>query len=133
MHQELAGAKRGVVVNVAVLVGSDVGIEEPKFSVFDESVGIFEVGQAAADRFGLSSGKNHATLKFFQQEVVMRSDPINGSIALAGGCRFAFWRFLRAGLSLMRGLAGHGRFHLNSGLRHRAIQPGAGSKTSGLS
>jgi hypothetical protein len=54
-----------------MLVGADVGVEEPELSVLDQAVGIFEVGEASTDGFGLGSGKNHATLKFFQQEVVM--------------------------------------------------------------
>jgi len=60
-----------MVVDVAVFVGTDVGIEQPKFAVLDQAVGIFEVGEAAADRFASVPVKNHATLKFFQQEVVM--------------------------------------------------------------
>src|ERR1700733_14196396 len=38
----------------------------------------------------------------------MRSDPINGSIALAGGSGLASGGFLRARLGLVCGLAGHG-------------------------
>jgi len=53
-----------MVVDVAVLVGADVGVEEPEFAVLDQAVGIFEVGEAAADGFGLGSGKDNAALKF---------------------------------------------------------------------
>ena len=97
-----------MVVDVAVLVGADVGVEEPEFAVLNQAVGVFQVGEAAADGFGLSSGKNNPALKFFQQEVVMGSDPINGGIALSGGGGLALRGFLCAGLGLMRGLAGHG-------------------------
>ncbi len=107
VHEQLAGAERGVVVNVAVLVGADVGVEQPEFAVLDQTVGVFKVGKAAANRFGLGSGKNYSTLKFFQQEVVMRSDPINGSIALTGGGRLAARGFLGTGLGLVCGLARH--------------------------
>jgi hypothetical protein len=108
VHEQFAGAEGGVVVHVAVLVGADVGIEQPEFAIFDEAVRIFEVGEAAANGFGLGSGQHHATLKFFQQEVVMRSDPINSGIALAAGGGLAARRFLRSGLRLMCGLARHG-------------------------
>ena len=53
VHQQLTGAQRGVVMDVAVLVGADVGVEQPEFAVLDQAVGVFEVGEAAADRFGL--------------------------------------------------------------------------------
>ena len=35
VHKQLAGAQRGVVVDVTVLVGADVGVEQPELSVFD--------------------------------------------------------------------------------------------------
>jgi hypothetical protein len=54
-----------------MLVGADVGIEQPDLAVFDQAVRILEVGVASADRFHLSSGKNQSALKFFQQEIVM--------------------------------------------------------------
>jgi hypothetical protein len=85
-----------------------VGVEEPEFAVLDQAVGIFEVGEASADGFGLGSGQNYAAFKFFQQEVVMRSDPINGGVSVAGGCRFASRGFLFAGLGFVGGLARHG-------------------------
>ena len=108
VHEQLAGAEWSVVVHVTVLVGADVSIEQPEFAVLDQAVRVFEVGEAAADGFGLGPGKNYAALKFFQQEVVVGSDPINSGIALAAGGGLAARRFLQGGLGLVCGLAGHG-------------------------
>lgn len=82
---------------------------------------------------GLGSGKNNPALKFFQQEVVMGSDPINGSVALTGGGGLAARGFLRAGLGLVRGLARHGFgfiLAVKGGVRHPASGSKDGSRTS---
>jgi len=46
VSQQFAGAERGMVVDVAVLVGADMAVEQPQFAVFDEPVGVFQVDQA---------------------------------------------------------------------------------------
>ena len=61
---------------------------------------------AGANRFHLGSGQNDAGLKFFQQEVVMRSDPINGGVSFAGGGRVAAGIFLRIRLGLVGRIGG---------------------------
>jgi hypothetical protein len=71
MHQQLAGAQRGVVEDVAVLVGTDVGVQQPDRIVFDQAVGVLKIGEAAPDGLDLGPGEDHPGLKFFQQEVVM--------------------------------------------------------------
>jgi len=71
VHKQFAGAQGGVVVDVSVLVGADVGVEQKDFVVFDQAVGVLEVGQAGADGFDLGAGEGNSGLKFFQQEVVM--------------------------------------------------------------
>src|SRR6266852_8751973 len=76
VHQQLAGAQRSVVEDVAVLVGADVAVEQPEFAVFDEPIGIFKVSAASPDRFDLGSRQGNTRLKFFQQEVIVSSDPI---------------------------------------------------------
>src|SRR3989442_11248259 len=55
VHQQLAGAQRSVVEDVAMLVGADVAVEQPEFAVFDEPIGIFKVGASSPDRFDLGS------------------------------------------------------------------------------
>jgi len=47
VHEQLPGPQGRVVMNVAVLVGTDVGIEQPEFALFHQAVGIFKVSQAA--------------------------------------------------------------------------------------
>src|SRR5437763_5496763 len=103
-----------MVVDIAVLVRPDVGIQEPYSVIFDQSVRIFEVGETSPHRFHLGSGENDARLKFFQQEVVMGSDPINSSVSVTRGSGIPARRFLRIGLSLVCGLARHGSFYLSS-------------------
>ncbi len=48
VHEQLAGAQGGVVVNVAMLVGADMGIQQPEFAIFYQAVRIFQIGEAAA-------------------------------------------------------------------------------------
>jgi hypothetical protein len=91
-----------MVEDVAVIVGADVGIEEPEFAVLEEAVGVLEVGVAGTDGLDLGASEDDARLKFFKQEVVMRSDPIDGSVSFAGGGRVAAGILLRVGLCLMR-------------------------------
>ena len=60
-----------------------------------------------ANRLHFRPGQNDSGLKFFQQEIVMRSDPVNSGIAFAGGRRVAAGIFLQVWLRLMCGLASH--------------------------
>jgi len=71
MYQQLTRAQRRMIEDVAVLVRPDVAIQQPQLAVFDQSVGVFEVGMPSSNRFDLSPSQRHACLKFFQQEVVM--------------------------------------------------------------
>jgi len=71
MHQQFAGAQRGMIMNVSMLIGADVGVQQPDGVVFDQSIGVFKVSQAPADRLYFGTCQNHPRLKFFQQEVVM--------------------------------------------------------------
>ena len=71
MDQQFARTQRGMIEDVAVLVRTDVSIQQPELPVLDQAVGIFEVSEPGTDRFDLGAGQNDAGLKFFQQEVVM--------------------------------------------------------------
>src|SRR5208282_312676 len=97
-----------MVENVSMLIRADVSIQQPKLVAFDQPVGILQVGESSANGLDLRTRQRHAALKFFQQEVVMRGVPINGSISLSRGGRVAVWGFLRVRLGLMCGLARHG-------------------------
>src|SRR5271169_2974367 len=90
-----------------MVVRTDMAIEEPKFAVLDEPVGVLEVGLAGADRLDLGSGENHSCLEFFEQEVVVAGVPIYGSILLPRGGRLAARILLPIGLGLVAGLLGH--------------------------
>jgi len=63
---------------------------------------------AASNGLDLSTTQGNACLKFFQQEVVMRGDPIDSSISLPGGGRIAARILLRIRFGRVRGLPGHG-------------------------
>src|ERR1700739_3309867 len=91
----------------AALVGADVAVEEPKPHVFDDAVGILHVGATTTNGLDFGSGQSHPGFKFFQQEVVMGSDPIDGGVTLATGCGITARAFLCVGFGLVRGLAGH--------------------------
>src|SRR5437868_4252687 len=109
MNQQFAGAQGSVVENVAVLVGANVAVQEPKFAVLNQSVGILEVRTSGPDRLHFSTCQHHTSLKFFQQEIVMSSDPINSGISLPGRRRVATGILLRTGSGLMRLLSCHGQ------------------------
>ena len=70
---------------------------------------------AGANGFHFRTGQYDAGFKFFEQEIVMRSDPIDSSVALPGGGRVAAWTFLRVWSGLVCGLARHSqekRYHI---------------------
>jgi len=48
-----------------------VTIQQPEFTVFDQSVGILEIREASSNRFDFGSSQSDSSLKFFQQEIVM--------------------------------------------------------------
>jgi hypothetical protein len=93
---------------VAVLIGTDMAVEEPEFAVLEQAVGVLEIGLAGANGLYLGSGENDSGFEFFEQEIVMARVPINGSIFLAGGGRLAARILLPIGLGLVGGLLGHG-------------------------
>src|SRR5271165_3299040 len=84
VDEQLAGAQRRVVENVAMVVGSDVAVKQPKFAVLQQSVGVFQVGLSGPDRFDFGSGQGNPGLEFLQKEIVVGCDPVDGGIALSG-------------------------------------------------
>jgi len=107
VHKQFAGAQRGVIEDVAVVVGSDMGIQQPQLAILDQPVGVFEIGGSRANRLDLGTGQGDAGLKFFQQEIVVGSDPINSGVSLSGSSRIPARVLLRVRLGLVCGLAGH--------------------------
>jgi hypothetical protein len=117
-----------MIEDVSVNVGADVAIEQPELPILDKPVRIFEIDQPGAHRLDLGSGQSDAELKFFQQEIVMRSDPIYSSIALAGGGGIAARILFRIGLGLVRSWTSHISFRLS----HWRVGLGAGGDTFAL-
>jgi hypothetical protein len=73
-----------VIEDVAMLVGADVGVEQPKLAVFHQSVGILEVDLPFAGRLDLGAGEDDAGLEFLQQEVIVGGGAIAGDVAFGG-------------------------------------------------
>ena len=94
-------------MDIPMLIRPDVRVEQPKLPILDQSIRVLQVGQPPSDRLDLGPGQNHPAFKFFQQEVVMRSDPINGSIPLSARGGVTAGRFFGIGLRLVSGLAWH--------------------------
>src|SRR5581483_2109848 len=80
VDQELAGAQRVVVVDVAVLVGADVSVQQPELAVFDQAIGVFEVDTAAADRLDLGAGEYDAGLDLLGEGRVVRRSAVDGDV-----------------------------------------------------
>jgi hypothetical protein len=129
VEQQFSGAKFGMIGEVPMVIGSNMTVEEPQFSVFDQPVGIFEIRLARSDRFDLGAGESDSCLEFFKQEVVMTRVPIDGGILFARRGGLAGRIFLPAGLSLMGGLLGHECLSRNY---HKGPVRGLRSKVSGL-
>ena len=87
-------------------------VEQKRFAVLDEAVGVLEVGLALADGLDLGAAQGHAGFEPLQQEVVVAGGAVVRGVALAGGDGVARPdRFLGAG-SVRRnddvaGLASH--------------------------
>src|SRR5208282_6009450 len=101
-------AQGGVIGRVAVVVGAHVAVEEPEFAVFDQAVGVLEIGRASADRFHLGAGEHDSGLEFFEQEIVVAGVPVYSGILFAGSGGLAARILLPIGLGLVSVLLGHG-------------------------
>ena len=85
MQEEFARAGFIVVGDVAVGVGPDMQVEQERFAILDEAVGVFEVGLALADRFDFRPAQRHAGLELLKEKVVMPGGAVMRSVALAAG------------------------------------------------
>jgi hypothetical protein len=74
-----------VIVEAGVGIGADVGVEEEGLAVFDEAVGVLEVGFALADGLDLCAAEGDSGFEAVGEEVVVGGGAIVGSIALAAG------------------------------------------------
>ena len=46
MYQQLTSAEGGVIIDISMLVGTDVAVEEPQFAIFNQPVGVFQIDVA---------------------------------------------------------------------------------------
>src|SRR5690242_20955771 len=66
MDQEFAGAQRCVVEDVAVIVRSDVAVQQPQLAILEQAISVLEVSPAGADRFHFSSGQGDSGFELLQ-------------------------------------------------------------------
>ena len=110
MHEQLTRPQRLMIGIAAVLVGANVRVQKPDFPIFHEPVRILEIGPGTTDRFDFGASQGDAGLKFFQQEIVVRSDPVYSGISLTGGRGITARVLFRIWLGLLAGLPRHGSF-----------------------
>ena len=97
----------------AVGIRTNMRVQQKGLAVFDDAVGVFEIGFAFADGLDLCPAESDACLEFIGKKVVVPGGAIDGGVAGAGRNRISGPRrglgFLGGGRShLMAGLAGHG-------------------------
>src|ERR1700750_18151 len=87
-------------------------VQQKGLAVFDDAVGVLEIGFAFADGLDLRSAQGNACLELIEQKAVMTSGAVDGGVAGTGWhlgsglCRGL--RFLWGSRGhLMAGLAGH--------------------------
>src|ERR1700722_9670521 len=107
MEQEFAGAQRVVVQRVSMRVRTDMRVQQKSFAVLDNSVSIFEIRFAFANRFDFGASEGDSSFEFVEQKVVMSRCAIHGSISLTGGDWFPRLRFLRGWIGRLTLLPGH--------------------------
>jgi hypothetical protein len=112
VEKELAGAKRLVVHGVPVREGADVGVEQEGFAVFEQTVGVLEVGFAFADGFDLGAAQRNAGFDAVGEEVVEAGGAVESGVTLAGGDGVAVFgldgALWRRGCSRVGRIARHG-------------------------
>ena len=84
-----------------------MAVQQPQLIVFNEPVGVFEIGFTPPDRLYFGSSEDYARFKFFQQEVVVSRVPVDSGISFSGRGRLPAWILLRTGARLMGRLPGH--------------------------
>ena len=72
-----------------------MGIQQEGLAIFDEAVGVLEVGLTFADGFDFGAAQGDSALEAVEQEVVVAGGAVDGGIALAGGDRIARLVFLQ--------------------------------------
>jgi hypothetical protein len=92
--------------------GTDVGVEEEGLAVFEEAVGVLEVGLAFADGLDLGAAEGDAGFDAVGEEVVEAGGAVEGGVAEAGGDGVAVFLLHR------RLVLGGGRGRIGEGTGH---------------
>src|SRR5579864_2270343 len=71
MHQQLSRAQGSMIKDVAVLVGTNMRVQQPDRVVLNQAVRVLQVSQTPSYGLNLGPSQDHPCLKFFQQEIVM--------------------------------------------------------------
>ncbi len=82
-------------------------VQQIRFAVLDDSVGIFEIRLAFANRFDFGASEGDAGFEFVEQKVVMPRVAIHRGVSLTGCDWLASFRFLRRWISGLTLLPGH--------------------------
>ena len=72
VQEKLSGTKRIVIGNVSVRVRTDVTVQEPNLSGFDQTVGVFQIDPPVAGRLDFGAGQNHSGFESLKDFVVMK-------------------------------------------------------------
>ena len=89
MNQQLSCAQRFVIEDVAVVIFTNVRVDEPQFAILDQAVSVLQVGAPVADGFDFGAAQSNSGLEFLEQEVIMRRRAIDCCVAQSAGCRIA--------------------------------------------
>ncbi len=128
MNQKFASTQRSMVGIASVFVGTDMAVQQPQLIVFNEPVGVFEIGFTAPDRLYFGSSEDYARFKFFQQEVVVSRVPVDSGISFSGRGRLPAWILLRTGARLMGRLPGHAAEKKVTRIGHRSQVSGKAAR-----
>ncbi len=64
MDEQFTGTQRSVVEDVAVVVRTNMAVQQPEFSILEQPIRVFEVGASCSYRFDLCPGKGDTGFKF---------------------------------------------------------------------
>src|ERR1039457_2094021 len=87
VHQQLPGTQGFMVEDVAVFIRADVRVDQPKFAILHQSVGVLEVSSPGAHRFHFGSAQGDAGFELLQKEVVVRRGAVDRGVPLSAGGR----------------------------------------------
>src|ERR1700678_4455231 len=88
-------------------VGTDMGIQQIGFAVFDDAVRILQIGLALANGLHFCASERDAGFEFVQEKVIAAGRAVHGSVPLTGRDWFTRLRFLRGWSSALTQLTRH--------------------------